>query len=137
MSPASYGFFVHSVSHQVVRIHDHSIDASSDPGRLRFPSNSFEGIDPVSSRVQILETVLSAGWIRVRIRGTEATVEHSWDWLGVIDAIVETSEELGLGPMTWLVIRHVGNRQEIGIQVSELLEVVRENRIEELIENIR
>lgn len=137
MSPASYGYFVNATTHQVIQVHDHSKHALANPEELGFRSDSFDGMDAVRSRIPILEAVLSAGWIRVRSRGAEASVEHCWEWQAVIDAIVENSHELGCGTMTWLVIRHIGTRQEFGIYVSELLEVVRENRVEEFIETIR
>lgn len=137
MSPASYGYFVNATTHQVILIRDHAKDACANPNQLGLDDLDFEDVDPVQQRIEVLRRVLSNGWLRVRHRGAEASVEHIADWIDVLEAIAETTHEVRLGEWTYLVFRNVDTRQELCLYVRDLLIAIRGNEIEELISNIR
>lgn len=134
----STGYFLNATSRLVLKVFDHSLDATNRPSDLGFLEDDFAGLNPLRDRVAIIQRILNQGWIRVRTRnhGSEASLEFAVEWIPAIEAAFDCATELGFGPTTYLTFRHIHTGESIGIHLNQLSEAFAEGSVEDLLNRI-
>lgn len=130
----STGYFINSRTHDVRRIYEHATAVVADPQSFGVELSEVEGLQPRKDRFEILARVMRVGWIRVRRRKDDMSVEFSCSWTEAILAVAVNADLIGFGPMTFVVFRHIETRESIQTYARDVLEAVEDQRIADLLE---
>jgi hypothetical protein len=122
MSPASYGYFLHVLTREVLAIHDHAIDACSNPSALRLDQDELASLNPIQDRIEVLEKVLSKGWIRVRHFKQVVSVEFMTEWETTLETLAASIQGLGLGNYCYITARQIATGETLDVHVHTLRE---------------
>jgi len=132
----SVAYFVHSKTHQIVNVHEHSYAVKSSPERFGILHSELEGACPQRDRILILTKALELGWIRVRRRRDDFTsVEFSCTWIEAFFAIGANLEPLGFGPLNSLLFRNITTGKSVSLFASEIETAMNEKRIQAFLDS--
>lgn len=118
--PHSTGWFVNAKTHELRQIHEHATAVVTDPESYGFLKSETEGLQPRRDRAAILKKAMELGWIRVRRRKSDASIEFSCTWIEAMVAVGANLEGLGCGPLTLLIFRHIETGEEEFIYANDL-----------------
>lgn len=131
----STGFFISAKTHEVKRIHEHATAVVSDPESFGLDPSDIEGLHPRRDRYEILSMTMRAGWIRIRRRKDDMSIEFSCSWVEAIVAVAVNADLIGFGPLTFLVFRNIDTRDSIRTHACNVIEAVEEQRIAEFVKS--
>lgn len=130
----STGFFINAKTHDVMKIHEHATAVVADPERFGLKATDIEGLHPRRDRFEVLAKVMKAGWIRVRRRKDDMSIEFTCTWVEAILAVAVNADHIFFGPMTFLIYRQIETGESIHTYASDVVEAVEERRIVEFVE---
>lgn len=130
----STGFFINAKTHDVRQIYEHATAVVSDPESFGLELSEIEGLHPRKDRFEVLARVMKAGWIRIRRRRSDMSVEFSCTWVQALLAVAVNADLIGFGPLTFVVFRHIESRETMHTYASDVIEAVEDQRIADLLE---
>lgn len=132
----STGFFISAITHEVRQIHEHATAVVSDPESFGVEPSDIAGLHPKRDRYEILSMTMRAGWIRIRRRKDDMSIEFSCTWVEAIFAVAVNANLIGYGPMTFLVLRHIESGESMHTYASNVIEAVEKRKLKEFLEQI-
>lgn len=131
----STGFFISAKTHEVKRIHEHATAVVEDPESFGLEPFAIKGLQPRKDRFEILSRVMKVGWIRIRRRRSDMSVEFSCSWIEAILAVAVNAELIGFGPMTFLICRHIETGESRHTYACDVVEALEEKKIAEFLKS--
>ncbi|MCA9439949.1 MAG: hypothetical protein KC964_04020 [Candidatus Omnitrophica bacterium] len=130
----STGFFVNAKTHELRQIYEHASAVVADPVNFGLKPSEINGLHPRTDRFEILSKVMDSGWMRIRRRKFDMSSEFSCSWIEAIVAVAANADQIGYGPMTFLVFRNIETGETMHTYACNVIQAFEEKRIPELLE---
>ena len=131
----STGFFVNAKTHELRQIYEHASAVFADPESYGLQQSDIDGLHPRKDRFEILSKVLEKGWMRIRRRKFDMSIEFSCAWIEAIVAVYGNWEGIGFGEMTFLSFRHVETGESMHTYAINIIQAVEEQKVKELLDH--
>ena len=132
----SHSYLLHVLTGEIISIREHGKGEVEFPERCGLPRETATGLSPVRDRIEILEAVLSKGWIRLRHREREVSVEFITEWEATLETLAISVDEIGLGDHCWINLFQLATGECLGVYVHELKRHFTEGMNDDLLERI-
>ena len=134
MSPTSYGYFVDSKTYRVVKIHEHATSVRENPALFSVDPSAVAHLSPERDRRKLLDLVFARGWIRVRHRSSEVSVEFTCPWECALESVIKAHEGLGLSNLSFMKMTHLEEMTTLLTHLFIIQEHIAAGTLDELLQ---